>query len=124
VQSRPPTGPGARAEFQPRLRLINDRDIAFGPGKADLLQRIAATGSIRSAAVAMKMSYNRAWGLVREMNRNFREPLVAAARGGETGGGATLTATGKEVLARYLRMEVACRAATRSDWKALRRLLT
>jgi molybdate transport system regulatory protein len=71
----------------------------------------------------MEMSYNRAWTLVREMNRQFRVPLVEASRGGLTGGGARLTPPGKEVLKRYARMERACRLATRADWRALQRFL-
>lgn len=69
------------------------------------------------------MSYNRAWTLVREINGLFREPLVASARGGAAGGGASLTDAGEEVLARYTRMEAACLKATRRDWEALRRRL-
>jgi molybdate transport system regulatory protein len=69
------------------------------------------------------MSYNRAWGLVRDMNRFFRKPLVAATRGGGRGGGAILTGTGQEVLARYLRMGAACRSATLREYQALQRLL-
>jgi len=113
----------ATPALQPRLRFGLGDDAAFGPGKAELLRRIAATGSIRSAALAMEMSYNRAWILVRAMNRQFVAPLLAIVRGGSAGGGATLTATGREVLGRYERMDRSCRAATRSDWRALRRLL-
>jgi len=109
--------------LEPRLRFGIGEESAFGPGKAQLLRRIAATGSIRAAALAMDMSYNRAWTLVREMNRQFALPLLAAARGGSAGGGAALTPTGREVLARYERMGRSCRAATRTDWRALRRLL-
>lgn len=69
------------------------------------------------------MSYNRAWILVRDMNRLFREPLVATARGGKEGGGASLTPAGRDVIARYTRMEEACRRATRADWDVLRRRL-
>ncbi len=96
---------------------------AFGPGKARLLGLIAKTGSIRSAAGQMNMSYNRAWTLVRHMNGFFLEPLVESARGGKAGGGATLTATGRKVLGLYLRMERTCHQATRTDGLALRRLL-
>jgi molybdate transport system regulatory protein len=71
----------------------------------------------------MGMSYSRAWTLVRDMNRLFKGPLVEKERGGGTGGGARLTRTGRAVLVRYARMERACRAATRADWSALRRLL-
>lgn len=110
-------------ELQPRLRFPHAGADAFGPGKAELLRHIAATGSIRTAAAELGMSYNRAWQLVAAMNALFRAPLVARARGGGTGGGAALTPLGEEVLARYTRMEAACRTAVRSDWQELVRLL-
>jgi molybdate transport system regulatory protein len=113
----------ARSDLQPRLRFLSNADKVFGPGKAELLDQIASTGSIRAAAEQMKMSYNRAWTLVREMNSIFRKPLVASARGGSEGGGAHLTDDGREVLKRYARMEQACLEATRADWQALRKLM-
>ncbi len=110
-------------QLQPRLRFPNASSTAFGPGKAELLRHIAVTGSIRTAATELDMSYNRAWQLVRAMNGLFQAPLVDVARGGGTGGGAALTALGDEVLTRYTRMEKACRDATRADWQALAQLL-
>lgn len=115
--------PKPAPQLQPRLRFPHGDTGAFGPGKAELLQLIAATGSIRTAATEMGMSYNRAWTLVRAMNELFREPLVAVARGGGTGGGAELTPTGRDVLTRYLRMTAACHEACRPDWLALQKLL-
>lgn len=109
--------------LQPRLRFPDASPSAFGPGKAELLRHIAATGSIRTAAGELAMSYNRAWLLVRTMNTLFRDPLVDVARGGGTGGGAALTPLGEEVLTRYTRMEQVCLEATRTDWLALSRLL-
>ena len=73
----------------------------MGPGKAELLAAIAATGSISAAAREMRMSYRRAWLLVQTINECFDPPLVEAAKGGRTGGGATLTDAGEQVLARY-----------------------
>lgn len=75
--------------------------IAMGPGKADLLDAIAAHGSISGAGKALGMSYRRAWMLVDTMNRCWAEPLVATAAGGSQGGGASLTSTGAEVLRCY-----------------------
>ena len=115
--------PRSAPELQPRLRFPHAGPDAFGPGKAELLRHIAATGSIRTAARELGMSYHRAWQLVQAMNALFREPLVAVARGGGTGGGAALTALGEQVLTRYARMEQACREATRADWSALCRSL-
>lgn len=77
----------------------------LGPGKADLLERIRDTGSIAAAGRSMSMSYKRAWMLVEQMNKAFRDPLVVSTRGGQKGGGATLTATGADVLANYRKLE-------------------
>ena len=106
-----------------RLRVVLDRDIAIGPGKADLLDGIATTGSISAAARRMGMSYKRAWLLVETMNRCFRTPLVAAAKGGAAGGGARLTALGEEVLHAYRRMESAAAGAAGRDLARLKRKL-
>ena len=83
-----------------KLRLLFDGAM-FGPGKAELLTHIAETGSIAAAGRRMEMSYKRAWSLVEEMNAAFSAPLVQAARGGRSGGGAQLTAEGAEVLRLY-----------------------
>ena len=111
------------SSLEPRLRIVAGEQGKFGPGKAELLRAVAETGSIRAAAGRMEMSYNRAWLLARELNRDFVSPLLDVARGGGAGGGAVLTRTGTEVLQRYERMERACAAATQRDWDALRRLL-
>ena len=87
-----------------RLRLLFGDRLVFGPGKGELLDRIAETGSIAAAGRAMGMSYKRAWALVEEMNAAFRAPLVSSSRGGAGGGGAQLTANGQEVLAAYRAM--------------------
>jgi molybdate transport system regulatory protein len=80
-------------------------EIAIGPGKADLLESIATSGSISESARRLGMSYRRAWLLVDTMNRCFREPVVASATGGTGGGGARVTEFGREVLARYRGLE-------------------
>ena len=107
----------------PRLRIIQTGKPPFGPGKAELLEYIAATGSIRTAAQEMGMSYPRAWSLVREMNDLFTAPLVTRTRGGGSGGGAALTPLGETVLKLYSRMDAACETATRADWRTLQGLL-
>lgn len=89
----------------PRIRILAGSSIAMGPGKADLLRAIDETGSISAAARRMGMSYRRAWLLVHTMNECFRSPLVDAEKGGAQGGGARLTKTGREVLAKYHELE-------------------
>ncbi|MFN4163576.1 MAG: winged helix-turn-helix domain-containing protein [Ferrovibrio sp.] len=106
-----------------RLRIVLERDIAIGPGKADLLQGIKETGSISAAGKRMGMSYKRAWLLVETMNACFKSPLVEASRGGLARGGAVLTQTGETVLAAYRHMQAATDKAIAADIAKLKRLL-
>ncbi|MCT8971557.1 winged helix-turn-helix domain-containing protein [Microbaculum marinisediminis] len=103
-----------------RLRVVLVPGVALGPGKADLLEAIAETGSISAAGRRMTMSYKRAWSLVNEMNGWFAGPLVETGKGGAGGGGAQLTALGERVREAYRRMEQAASAAVEADIAALR----
>lgn len=82
----------------------------LGPGKAALLERIAATGSIAAAARDLGMSYKRAWMLIETLNAMFDTPLVESSRGGTGKGGAVLTDRGREVLAEFRAVEQAAAA--------------
>jgi molybdate transport system regulatory protein len=106
-----------------QVRLYRDDEIALGPGKADLLEAIAKTGSISGAAREMGMSYRRAWLLVDTMNRCFRSSLVETAAGGSQGGGTHLTPLGEEVLARYRALEVELAEVGARHEAAIRKLL-
>jgi molybdate transport system regulatory protein len=103
--------------------VVRGEEIVLGPGKADLLEAVDRTGSLRLAADELAMSYMRAWSLVRAMNRSFREPPVELSRGGRAHGGACLTSTGKRIVSLYREMERASREATSSSWRKLRGLL-
>lgn len=106
-----------------RFRLLLDAEHAIGPGKADLLDAIAATGSIAAAGRTMGMSYKRAWQLIDELNHSFAAPLVASSKGGKRGGGAVLTAMGERVLAAYRAIDYKAQTALAAELKALARLL-
>lgn len=92
----------------------------LGPGKIALMELIAKHGSISSAGKEMGMSYRRAWLLIDEINQIFRDPLVEKQMGGAGGGGARLTALGRDVVGRYRAIEHATAAAAAGDLKALR----
>ena len=94
-----------------KAQLFCGDEIAMGPGKAALLDAIAAHGSISAAARAIGMSYRRAWLLVDTMNRCWAEPLVETAAGGSKGGGARISEAGRAVLADYRALEAAIEAA-------------
>jgi molybdate transport system regulatory protein len=109
--------------LKPRLRVIWGKNIALGPGKAELLARVGETGSISEAARQMRMSYNRAWLHIQDINRGFKSPLVVSLRGGKAGGGAELTETGRRVLKLYQQMELASLRAVQADWRSLQKFL-
>jgi len=114
---------GQKVQVRPRLRVMWGNEIALGPGRVDLLELIYKTGSLRSAAHAMGISYMRAWNLIRYTNQCFSKPVVEAVRGGKTGGGASLTNTGREIIALYRRMENESQKAVKQPLARLKRLL-
>lgn len=100
------------------LRVFFD-GLMLGPGKVELLERIRSSGSIAAAGREMGMSYRRAWSLVEEMNRAFREPVVTSTRGGPGGGGAQVTEAGEAVISRYHALQAAAEAAGAEEIAAL-----
>ncbi|RFS17733.1 winged helix-turn-helix domain-containing protein [Emticicia sp. C21] len=76
----------------------------FGPGRVQLLENIEKTGSIVKAAQEMEMSYKKAWDMVVALNTLGKSPYVVTHKGGQKGGGAELTETGKQVLAAYKKL--------------------
>lgn len=74
---------------------------AFGPGVAALLEGVVRTGSLRRAAIDMNMSYNKAWCVVRESEKNLGFLLLSRTVGGSRGGGSSLTEEGRDFLTRY-----------------------
>ncbi|HXP92322.1 MAG TPA: LysR family transcriptional regulator [Candidatus Binatia bacterium] len=105
------------------LRLSFQDETALGPGKVRLLEMIEETGSISAAGRAMKMSYHRAWDLAENLNQTFKEPLISKAPGGVKGGGAELTAAGREVVRRYRAIEAGVTKHSNKDLIALEKLL-
>jgi len=99
------------------LRVLRGRKPAIGPGKAELVERIAETGSISAAARAMGMSYRRAWQLVEALNRASRESVVLTAVGGKRGGGAAVTPFGLRLVRLFRAMESKASSAIAADLK-------
>jgi molybdate transport system regulatory protein len=115
--------PGSPVRVQFRLRITRDDVIAVGPGKIDLLEAIAKTGSITAAAKSLRMSYRRAWVLVDTMNRSLRSPVVEAEAGGKRGGGTQLTPMGADVVRLYRVVEAKAAKASAAELAALAQLL-
>ena len=105
------------------LRVLGKGTPAMGPGKAELVERIAKTGSISAAARAMGMSYRRAWQLVEALNETYRQPVIVTAVGGERGGGARVTAFGLRLVRLYRAMEDKASAAIAADLRRFHRYI-
>src|SRR5687767_1226356 len=105
------------------LRVMGKGVPAIGPGKAELIERVAKTGSISAAARAMGMSYRRAWQLVEALNRDFQKPVVLTAIGGQRGGGARVTPFGNEIVALFRKMEDKASAAIAGELRRFHRYI-
>jgi molybdate transport repressor ModE-like protein len=77
----------------------------FGPGIAELIERIEQSGSLRKAAGEMGMAYSRAWHVVNECEKALGFELIARSVGGRAGGGSRLTENGADLLASYRKLE-------------------
>lgn len=87
------------------LRVDFDTVHSIGPGKIALLEKMRDVGSLSQAARELDMSYRRAWQLLANLNRTFREPVVLTSAGGSGGGGTTLTEWGEALIGAYRQFE-------------------
>jgi molybdate transport system regulatory protein len=88
-----------------RFRIDFGGKCSLGIGKIELLEGIAASGSLSQAARNMRMSYRRAWLLLADLNVSFDQPVALTSTGGRGGGGVTLTPFGERLVVQYRKME-------------------
>ena len=118
---------------RPEQKLVSDTRLtlrvdfgssgSIGPGKIRLLEAIDRTGSISQAGRSLGMSYRRAWLLIDDMNKCFRDEVVAAKPGGVQGGGAALTSFGEALVRDYREIEAAATAAANARLRGLEAVL-
>ena len=108
-----PVGGDERLPFEPRIKLWVEKDgqLVLSEYRVQLLQLIAETGSLAEAAQRLGLSYRRAWGKIREIERNLGFDLVVSEAGGAGGGGSSLTPEAERLGALYQRF----RRAMESD---------
>ena len=118
-----PKAHAPKPEMRFRLRITAGDVIAIGPGKIALVEAIAKTGSITSAAKSLDMSYRRAWLLLDELNRALKKPAVDSAKGGQNGGGSQVTDAGLQLITLYRDIEEKAAKACRSEVSRLLRMM-
>lgn len=83
-----------------------NKQLLLSPERIKLLRKIKQTGSLRSAAKEISISYQNAWTIINEMNNIAAKPLVTKQRGGRGGGGAEISEYGKLILEEYSFIEL------------------
>lgn len=92
-------------EITAPLWLNKNRKAFLKNRRIELLEKIEEHGSISKASKAMGMSYKGAWDAVNTMNNLADEPLTINVTGGRTGGGATLTEEGRNLIQMFRMIE-------------------
>ncbi len=67
----------------------------------ELLLSIGELGSLAASAEKMKISYRKAWELVRQSEKTLGFQLIEKHRGGKDGGNSVLTGEGKNLMEAY-----------------------
>ena len=83
-----------------KLRFAND-EMFFGPGIAGLFREIDNCGNVREACERCGFSYSKAWKIIRRCEQEFGYPIVSRQAGGNSGGKASVTEKGHDLLAAY-----------------------
>jgi len=98
--------------MEPKVKLWIEKAglLVLSDYRVQLLQHVADTGSLAQAAERMGLSYRRAWGKIKEIERNLGVPLVESEVGGVGGGRTRLTPRGKSLLAQYQRFRAEVKA--------------
>lgn len=87
------------------LKLKNEGLAFFGPGPAALLELVQQGSSLHQAAGLMNMAYSKAWKIIKRAERELGFALLHRHRGGQGGGGSSLTQEAVVLLANYREFE-------------------
>lgn len=77
----------------------------FGPGMVTLLRQIDETGSVMEACSVSRISYSKAWKMLRTAEETLGMCLVERQAGGKSGGSARLTERARALIAFYEELE-------------------
>jgi len=89
-------------ELKTKLYLVDEEGEKFmGIGVLWLLQKIAEDKSLRKAALDLGISYSKAFGMVRNLEKSLGCAVVNRQKGGADHYGATLTEFGTQFIRLY-----------------------
>ena len=70
-----------------------------------LLKAIEEKKSLKKAALSLNISYRKAWGDIKKVEKYLASDIVKISRGGKNGGETILTSFGKKWLRAYARFQ-------------------
>ena len=88
--------------FQVKYKIwIDDGGKVFGKGPYDLLAGVRKKGSLSEAAKTLSMSYNKAFTLIKDIEKRLGYKLIVTKAGGNKGGGSVITEEAEDLMKRY-----------------------
>ncbi len=88
-----------------KLTYVRGEEKFFGPGIAELLERVEDEGSVKEACRAMGLSYSKGRAILRRAEEKFGFALISVRHGGAGGGAAALTEEGRRAVDMYRILE-------------------
>lgn len=80
---------------------IEDDGKVFGKGPYEILKAVDQLGSLNKAAKHLNMSYNKAFTLIKNIEKRLKYQLIERQTGGLKGGGSYVTDAGKDLIHKY-----------------------
>jgi molybdate transport system regulatory protein len=102
--------------LEANLSLYREGELFLGAMQIRLLKQVEMDGSIRTAAMNLKMSYQHAWHVLDRVNRLSPVPVVVRQKGGKDGGGCRISPFGLRLMKAYQQRVVdVCRLLAETD---------
>jgi molybdate transport system regulatory protein len=89
--------------LRPRSKVWLERDgeVVLSEWRVELLEAVAATGTLAAAAAQIGVPYRTAWTRLREIEAGLGFKVLDTQTGGAEGGASTLTAEARLMLDRF-----------------------
>lgn len=87
-----------RFTLSAEVSLFREGTLFLGSAQLRLLKQVEKDGSIRTAALNLRMSYQHAWHMLERVNRLSPVPVVVRQKGGKDGGGCRITPFGLKLM--------------------------
>ena len=87
------------------IKISKEKQTCWGPGVRELLFLTRQTESLMAASKEMKLSYSKAFGLIKKCESVLGYPILISQQGGKGGGYSLLTEKAHWLLDNYIVLE-------------------